>query len=69
MMAQKEPQEQDNYRKSSSKKCNWFWASVEVHIQNSEWNNLKEVHERGNTKNKIKNLVMLYGWIHYVYFS
>ena len=31
-----EPQEQDNYSTSSSKKNDWFWASVEVHIQNSE---------------------------------
>ena len=34
----KEPQEQDNYSPSSSEKFNWFWASVEVHIQNLGWN-------------------------------
>ena len=30
----KEPEEQDNYSTSSFEKCSWFWASVEVHIQN-----------------------------------
>ena len=43
----KEPQEQDDYSTSSSEKCDWFWASVEVHIQNSE-----EVHKRRNDKNR-----------------
>ena len=38
----KEPQEQDSYSTSSSEKIDWFLASVEVHIQNSEWNNPKK---------------------------
>ena len=45
----KEPQEQDDYSTSSSEKDQWFWASVEVHIQNSE-SNQPEVHERENNK-------------------
>ena len=40
----KEPQEQDDYSASSAEKLNWFWASVEVHIQNLEWIGPKEVH-------------------------
>ena len=46
----KEPQEQDNYSTSTSEKCNWFWASVEVQNQNFEWNDPKEVQERGILK-------------------
>ena len=38
----KEPQEQDDYSTSSSEKDSWFWASVQVHIQNSEWMNQPE---------------------------
>ena len=43
----KDPQEQDNYSTSSSKKI-WLWASVEVHIKNSDnESNPVEVHKRG----------------------
>ena len=38
----KEPQEHDNYSKSSSEKFGRFTASVEVHIQNAEWNDPKK---------------------------
>ena len=38
----KEPQEQDDYSTSSSEKYNLFGASVEVHIQNLEWNDPME---------------------------
>ena len=36
----KEPQKQDNYSTSSSEKIDWFGASVEVHIQNTEWRSI-----------------------------
>ena len=52
----KEPQEQDKYSTSSSKKCNWFLASVEMHIRNSEWidpNDKGGVRYEGNNKNSI----------------
>ena len=49
----KEPQEQDDYSTLSLGKCNWVWAFAEVNIQNSEWNDPKEVHERRNTTIKI----------------
>ena len=37
----KDPQEQDDYDTSSAKTFNWFWTSVEAHIQNLEWINQK----------------------------